>query len=1032
MFTRDFRGHIISLLKKKETLDIVFLLIISLISITWFRNFTYINNSDFGLPLDRVQYYDAAFYSWDPRYSTGHYIPNQHTTLLFGLSNMFSVILGMPLPVFERILFYFWFAFSGISAYILCYTVGGGRLARTTSALLYMMNPYSLFIVWQVGQGMIQASYAFFPLILGLYIHGVRNGKGFSYAVVMCFIWAAIGFLGPLANLHMTALYWIAIILCFLVSLAYFRLAGQTAKLKRCLKFTLGVIFAYFLLNLYWIAPVAIGAVPTLKTMETLQQFAWISQLDTLRMNSVNMVDAFRLSGYWAAMEEGFPGIPYFSFGKLYNTPLFLIISLIIPLLATLPILQKKLKLQTFYLYLILIIGIFLMVGTRSPLGGFGEYLFLNFLPLQMFRSGYVSVTMLTVIAMSPLCGIGLEKAYLNLKKMTWRKEKKIFGQRSSTFVARGLVIVILFLLFVVLAAPFWTGEVIQTYSDSSLNPRVEVPAYYSEFKEWLEMQQGDFRIGVLPLSKSTNTILSWDGGGYNGPEPLLWYSNRPVMYVNTLTPLYLDTLDSLDIGVSEGNSSGKILGLAGVKYLVVHEDANWKLIGYQPDSWFPRDENALKFLLRNNELQYVKTIGKLAIYQNPSYNEHIYGVSQVIDYQGDRKAIGAILDMNRFNLGNVTLVPNGILNFDEMDINPNYYIQNLNVTTDFNLEFNFNTTQRTDYVLTIRGDAQSALVDGKMVNLKGSVNITQPITVVPVEKVELWTQLAKDAQDRKQIDKSIITWVIDGNVAGDRGLVYYLNATVNLTNSAMVIPFLNVNATGTIRAALYDSSGNFAWWDFKLDWNEYKVLRLHEYNFDGKSDATNFDFSKIISLTLYYSVPKELSTNSKCLMYVSTLRISSSTQSQYPISSTEVFTLPIGAHTITLQQPSPDVSLLLQSKQDNNPKISFQRISPVEYQLKVTAEKPFILVFGETYNSGWELLNGKSDWTQIYFGQPLNASHFMVNGYANGWYIDQVGTYDLTIYFKPQSVYLPSLCLSTTFAIATMVYLWIKYRARH
>ncbi|MGQ9628211.1 MAG: hypothetical protein ACUVV0_15075 [Anaerolineae bacterium] len=75
-------------------------------------------------------------------------------------------------------------------------------------------------------------------------------------------------------------------------------------------------------------------------------------------------------------------------------------------------------------------------------------------------------------------------------------------------------------------------------------------------------------------------------------------------------------------------------------------------------------------------------------------------------------------------------------------------------------------------------------------------------------------------------------------------------------------------------------------------------------------------------------------------------------------------------------------------------PEITFFRLNPTAYNLRVQgASGPFLLVFGESYHPGWiarvddEIIN----------------SHFLVNGYANAWYIDKEGDYEIAIRFKPQ-----------------------------
>jgi hypothetical protein len=152
----------------------------------------------------------------------------------------------------------------------------------------------------------------------------------------------------------------------------------------------------------------------------------------------------------------------------------------------------------------------------------------------------------------------------------------------------------------------------------------------------------------------------------------------------------------------------------------------------------------------------------------------------------------------------------------------------------------------------------------------------------------------------------------------------------------------------------------------------------------------------------------------------------------------------------------------------ENAPKISFQEINPTKYKIYVNASQPFFLVFSESYNSQWKAyvedkpvkfdgpiaeyphVNVKEVMNDQYrfapedllflFSKPLNASyHFKVNGYANAWYIDpkeidkdRDGTFTITLYFWPQSLFYLGLIVSGLTLVVCIGYLaydW-KYRS--
>jgi len=85
-------------------------------------------------------------------------------------------------------------------------------------------------------------------------------------------------------------------------------------------------------------------------------------------------------------------------------------------------------------------------------------------------------------------------------------------------------------------------------------------------------------------------------------------------------------------------------------------------------------------------------------------------------------------------------------------------------------------------------------------------------------------------------------------------------------------------------------------------------------------------------------------------------------------------------------------------------PQVTLAQVSPTLYKAHVRgASQPFMLVFSQSYHEGW---NATIDGTPI-------PSHFMVNGYANAWFVEHPGDSDITIQFGPQKYLLFSGMLS-------------------
>lgn len=149
-------------------------------------------------------------------------------------------------------------------------------------------------------------------------------------------------------------------------------------------------------------------------------------------------------------------------------------------------------------------------------------------------------------------------------------------------------------------------------------------------------------------------------------------------------------------------------------------------------------------------------------------------------------------------------------------------------------------------------------------------------------------------------------------------------------------------------------------------------------------------------------------------------------------------------------------------------PKITFVKINPTKYRVKVEgAKNPYTLVFSESFHKGWKLyineltdsrINELKNYGEIvasYFDGEIKEGthrmtfleratfetwgkkpiaddrHYLVNGYANSWYItpDDVGgkeNYELIVEFWPQRLFYIGLFISIMTLIGCIIYLVI------
>jgi hypothetical protein len=98
---------------------------------------------------------------------------------------------------------------------------------------------------------------------------------------------------------------------------------------------------------------------------------------------------------------------------------------------------------------------------------------------------------------------------------------------------------------------------------------------------------------------------------------------------------------------------------------------------------------------------------------------------------------------------------------------------------------------------------------------------------------------------------------------------------------------------------------------------------------------------------------------------------------------------------------------------------VKYQKISSTEYTVNVESDrKPFYLIFAESYDDGWKaFINEKEKVDDKY--------HFVVGGFANGWYINEAGHFKVRLYFQPQkyhdaglAIYIVVVCVSTIYLL--------------
>lgn len=160
-----------------------------------------------------------------------------------------------------------------------------------------------------------------------------------------------------------------------------------------------------------------------------------------------------------------------------------------------------------------------------------------------------------------------------------------------------------------------------------------------------------------------------------------------------------------------------------------------------------------------------------------------------------------------------------------------------------------------------------------------------------------------------------------------------------------------------------------------------------------------------------------------------------------------------IEAKILELKEYTPD------KKSKKEPTITFHKINPTRYIVNVTAEDSFWLVFSESFHEGWKayiLKNTSHDYSKDRFQWSALATawqqrndrievkdHQMVNGYANGWWVDISPVqkvkglpvkFQMVLEYKPQQYFEIGVIISFTtllFSIGYLIFDFIRRRRK-
>ena len=991
--------------------DLAILIIVGLLPLTWFSGNLLIGTSGFELPFDRLRYFASTLTWWDSYHAPGFANPAFLPNLPFGAFSALTQVVGLSLQNYEMLLFCIWFAGSGISAYVLSWVLRFGRIARLSAALFYMMNLFSVVIIWDVAQGMIQIEYAFLPLIVGLFLYGVLHDRGLRYCVGLQLLWFALGLFGPGADVELTLVYWFTIFVTLLPLLTLRLVRRDVHAFLRGVEFAAISIGCFALLNTYWLIPAISQLGQYLAEYAGVSTYAFSPNFYVFQLNSVQLVDAFRLLGYWA-FGTGWVAGAYYPFASAYGSPLLVGLSFVPPAVAAFAIFRLRRNPKLLILLPCYFVALLLINGGMLPFAPINDWLFTHFATFQTTRDVILTWGLVVALCTAQLFGFGVNEIRDLMDKIAGRRFR-LFRPGIAT------VLVIVLLVVGVLVFPFWTGSVIHKPDAGypEMDRRIQIPGYYQEFENFIDSQPGDFRIFSLPQQKAGVSLYDW-ANGYTGSDMLLWFSNKTVLSNNVdLSPLYTLVNENFGGRALPSESVATLLAMLDAKYIVLHGDADWRLIlsyasGPAPQ-YYDQTPLTINQSLNVPDISYVGQIGNLSIYRNSLPVSHIYASTNLVVLPGNFSDITQLLPLGLVNLNSTVINPadgSGLGPRLEVGTLAQLLLLNGN-ETDFNLPADANSSL---YVASPAYGTSQFSVDGRNYSISASnVNL--------LGSSQVWIRSADNAApDSFSLENGSVLWMLNQSAIGERDMNFRFDGKINLAGKSLELVLNSSNVSGPAQFLLYDSTGHYIRWDRQLSGNGTQLISLPISSPNLYSDSSGaFDATNASQLSIYSGTQ-----NLGVSYQIGFLRLTPVSPS---IAAWQRMNIPLvsGAlNSVRLISGPSGLVLVNSSRPASPPEVDFSEVSPDEYKVNViNASSPFYLVFSEGFDGGWKVYDGS------FSGMPLlespiitESNHFYANGFGNAWYMNKTGTYSIVLYYSPQALYEVSLAATLAALLALVL----------
>lgn len=897
----------------------------------------------------------------------------------------------LPSEVVQAIFFFLINISGALGIYLLVKSeLPYSKKAPLIAALFYIFNITSMTIIWNRFQYTFMVFYGGLPMALFLFSKALKQ-RSVIYSFLTVLMILAMGF--AFASLPLIEL----IILVFCLYTSYFIFASKEKKeaLKSSVLVAVIISVVALVINSWWL----IQFYEVMKSSVYVTSVAYTPEgnLSTFLTLSESLGD---LSYVFRMMHKDF----FFNMREVwsysYTNPFIITLTFIIPLLIFSPLIKKEKPAIIKYLTLYSLLVLYLMKGAHEPFGYFFTYFFNKLRFLEAFRNPFEKFSLLLPLGYAPLMGYSLDGILSKIQN----RHKQHIAFISTLVLVCGVTVF-----------PFWNRWVFTSNMKPSNNKAVgiyvEVPAEYKQANNYLNKDTSLFRSMLIPY-QGEGILQNWKYG-YSGVELSLELFDKPMLSLSTGVQFLPEIANPLqDLLIYKPSHFNKLMQLTNSKYVLIRSDIEKASQKYSPTQLESK-------LIESGYINKVQQFGQLSIYKlkDSEFSDKAYAATNVITVAPTQQNATELLPYSQYNKNSVILsredVPKAL---SDSSVKESFYTANEKTSNE-------KVSGSVKYIPIVKPEVnpENALIELPFVNIlpndsryflvsikelfessgkKGTDADFVHLRQTGKRLVELNMLLNNNASEKtvrstvkryyEQLKKIKYEYIY--NFVGVRkelvrhvivldNLQRKYKETENYPEIAESLSYLNNIFTNGIPTA---DNNNISY--LKRDY-EFDIPQTKEYQFSINEYSQNEATASYSTTLLINNKQQDLQVNSE-----HTIQFTQGINSiRFPVDDQQAIKQKqLNKRTILIKEYNPIAESL------KIPELTTKQLNPSEYRVQVKgAKSPFILTFAESYHPLWTAsINGKDI-------PPSN--HFLANIYANGWYVQELGDYDINLYFKPQ-----------------------------